>query len=232
MVYHWFADGESTFSVSIIKDNRLRTGQQVQTHFAINLHIKDLELLNRIQSFFGVGGISIKSDKNSAQYHVSGIPNLVNVIIPHFDPLLTKKREDFELFKLIIELMVKKEHLNSEGLNNIVAIRAAMNKGLSEELKTAFPGIIALERPKFVGSETFEPYWVTGLADGESCFDASIIKSERATGGFVVSLRFRLTQHARDEQLLKSLVDFFDCGRYSPRTNNKNAGGCNKFLRY
>jgi len=136
----------------------------VQPHFAINLHIKDLELLNRIQSFFGVGGISIKSDKNSAQYHVSGIPDLVNVIIPHFDkyPLLTKKREDFELFKLIIELMVKKEHLNSEGLNNIIAIRAAMNKGLSEELKTAFPGIIALERPKFVGSETFDPYWVMG----------------------------------------------------------------------
>ena len=46
-----FADGESTFSVSIVKDNRLRTGQQVQPHFAINLHIKDLELLNRIQSF-------------------------------------------------------------------------------------------------------------------------------------------------------------------------------------
>lgn len=37
--------------------------------------------------------------------------DLINVIIPHFSnyPLLTQKRADFELLKLVLELMNKKE---------------------------------------------------------------------------------------------------------------------------
>lgn len=107
-----------------------------------------------------VGTISIRKNKNSAQYSVSSIQDLNNAIVAHFlkYPLLTQKHADFELFRRVIELINHKEHLNGEGLNKIVAIRAAMNRGLTEELKTAFPGIITEERPKFVKLETFEPY--------------------------------------------------------------------------
>jgi hypothetical protein len=47
-------------------------------------------------------------------------------------PLLTQKRADFELFKAVIELMNKGEHLTKDGFRKILAIRASMNNGLSQ----------------------------------------------------------------------------------------------------
>jgi len=53
--------------------------------------------------------------------------------------------------------MNKKEHLTEEGLCKIVSIRAALNRGLSEELKIAFPGIIPVERPVVKITENLDP---------------------------------------------------------------------------
>jgi len=61
--------------------------------------------------------------------------------------LITQKRADYELFKQAIRLMEQKEHLTEAGLAKIVAIKASMNRGLSEELKVAFPKIITIARP-------------------------------------------------------------------------------------
>jgi hypothetical protein len=44
--------------------------------------------------------------------------------------------------------MVKGEHLTKEGLEKIVCIKASMNKGLSEQLKTLFKSVIPVERPE------------------------------------------------------------------------------------
>jgi hypothetical protein len=63
-------------------------------------------------------------------------------------PLITKKRADFILFKKVIDLMVKGEHLTKEGLEKIVCIKASRNKGLSEQLKTLFKSVIPVERPE------------------------------------------------------------------------------------
>jgi hypothetical protein len=111
------------------------------------LHIKDLSLLYRIESFFGVGNISINAE--SVSYQVNSLKFLTEVIIPHFEkyPLLTQKRADFLLFKMVIKLMNQKEHLTIEGLRKIVSLRASINRGLSEELRESFPGIIPVERP-------------------------------------------------------------------------------------
>ena len=51
---------------------------------------------------------------------------------------------------MIIDLMSRKEHLTIEGLHKIVAIKASLNLGLSEELKVAFTNVIP---PRFKGSE-------------------------------------------------------------------------------
>ena len=39
------------------------------------------------------------------------------------------------------------EHLTLDGLNKIVAIKASMNRGLSEKLKFAFPDVVPAVRP-------------------------------------------------------------------------------------
>ena len=65
----------------------------------------------------------------------------LDVIIEHFNnyPLITKKKyKDFELFKQAIILIKDKKHLTIEGFNQILAIRASMNKGLPLVLKKLF----------------------------------------------------------------------------------------------
>jgi len=43
--------------------------------------------------------------------------------------------------------MNRKEHLTMDGLIKIVSIKASMNKGLSEDLQTAFPNVTPVSRP-------------------------------------------------------------------------------------
>jgi hypothetical protein len=102
--------------------------------------------LEQIQKYFGVGKIFTKKD-NSISYLVTSVKEL-QVIIKHFEnyPLITKKRGDFELFKLAILLLEIKEHLTTEGLNKLVSIRASMNLGFTEILQKAFPNVAPYNR--------------------------------------------------------------------------------------
>ena len=113
------------------------------------MHAKDLLLLKQIQSFFGVGTIKVRKSNNQVIFSVSSAKDIITRIIPHFEKytLLTQKRADFELFKSIIELMNKAEHLTTEGLVKIVRFRASMNNGLTKVLEESFSGISPVPRP-------------------------------------------------------------------------------------
>jgi hypothetical protein len=80
----------------------------------------------------------------------------------HFDkyPLLTQKKADYLLFKSAVYLMNEGEHLTDEGLRKLVSIRASMNNGLTEVIKTLFPDIIPVKRPIIQNSSILisDPY--------------------------------------------------------------------------
>jgi hypothetical protein len=81
-----------------------------------------------IKAYFGgVGGI-FKHGKDSILYYVSSFKDLP-VVIDHFDkyPLITQKRADFELFKKVVDLMNRKEHLTHDGLTKVVCLKASIN---------------------------------------------------------------------------------------------------------
>jgi hypothetical protein len=87
----------------------------------------------------------------------------LQVIIHHLDEysLITKKQADYLLFKMIVELMNKKEHLTMEGLNLILGIKASMNKGLdyaTNEFKAAFPNINAVVRASVLDFKIKDSY--------------------------------------------------------------------------
>jgi hypothetical protein len=42
---------------------------------------------------------------------------------------------------------VNKEHLTTTGLEKLIALKASLNLGLSNELKTAFPKVVPVNRP-------------------------------------------------------------------------------------
>jgi hypothetical protein len=79
---------------------------------------------------------------------VRNLNEITNVIIPHFEkyPLITKKQSDYILFKEIVKLMDKGEHLKKDSIIKIVNLKASLNKGLSNKLKVFFPEV-TIERP-------------------------------------------------------------------------------------
>jgi|SRR5690606_13001899 len=106
-----------------------------------------MEVLRLIQAFFhDVGNIS-KQSPLAVQYRVQSIQEL-SLIIDHFDkhPLISNKQADFLLFKEVILMMQRKEHLTQEGLEKIVSIKASLNRGLPDVIKKAFPVIKPVDR--------------------------------------------------------------------------------------
>lgn len=207
-----FVDGEGCFSLSIYKDARSLTGWQVKPIFSISLHNKDIKLLEAIQRTLKTGKI-YKHGVDSMQYRVSSLKNL-KIITDHFDsyPLITQKRTDYLLFKQAIAIINNKEHLSREGLLKLVGIKASLNWGLSDKFKESFPTVKAVARPSVeyntLNVKINNLNWVRGFIEAEGSFQV-IIQNNRN-----VSLRFSLTQHIRDEELLKDIVTYLNCGRY------------------
>ena len=131
----------------------------------------------------------------------------------HFNKYLlkTKKQADFKLFIMVIEKIQRKEHLTLSGLQAIVAIRASMNLGLSQKLKLAFPDVVPVVRPIVENPRITDRNWIAGFTSGEGSFIINIFKG-RTKIGWIVKLEFKLTQHERDELLMKNLINLFECG--------------------
>lgn len=200
-----FSDAESSFSIRIFKDEKRKYGWRITPIFSIELHKRDLLLLKRIQAFFGVG--SIYKHRSNMVYSVQSNNNLSLKIIPHFDkyPLLTKKEDDFLIFKKVVDLLNKKMHLSSKGLQDIVNLRASLNKGLSEILTNSFPKTIPFIKPIICSDKKINPNWLVGFVDGEGCFYVKPTKL-----GFNINIS--ISQHIRDELLLKNISNYLDCG--------------------
>ncbi len=168
-------------------------------------------------------------------------------IVPHFDnyPLKTHKQADYLLFREAVLMMKQGKHLTVEGLQKIINIRASINKGLTPALKEAFPNSVAVARPLINNPSlhsvhtpytqdneeiiacvenkstlALHPQWVAGFTSGDGSFKVSIRESKPSKVGGSVSIIYVLTQHVRDDLLLKSLVDFFGCGQAYPYKNH------------
>jgi hypothetical protein len=110
--------------------------------FSIILHEKDEGILRSIISTLGIGKIYAHG-KQGVQYRVESKKELL-ILIEHFDkyPLITKKAKDFLCLKKAIFLINNKEHLTKQGLLKLVSLKALMGKGLTNELKAAFPDLV------------------------------------------------------------------------------------------
>ncbi|TKW62206.1 MAG: hypothetical protein DI638_09730 [Gemella sp.] len=115
----------------------------------MGLHKKDLNILCLLQQYLGgIGYIHSTSNRDVVNYSIDSIGDL-NKLIIHLEkyPLLTQKAADFILFKKAVGLFNDKAHLTVEGLEKIVNIKASMNLGLSDALKSDFAGYVPVERP-------------------------------------------------------------------------------------
>jgi len=70
-------------------------GWVVQPVFAIELNIRDSELIKRIHSYFGAGILVINKSKNSIAFSVQSTKILNKVIIPRKIPFVNTEKSRF-----------------------------------------------------------------------------------------------------------------------------------------
>lgn len=163
-------DAEASFQISIRHDKKYKTNWRISLTFQIKLHVKDIALLKSIQNTLGVGTITLHN-KDTANFNVYSI-NEMQVIIDHCVkyPLITAKYSDFLLFKQAFEIIKKGNHLTEKGLLATVGLKSAINLGLSEKLRAAFPNFVPVTRPEFKFNGIPDPFWVTGFISGDGSF--------------------------------------------------------------
>ena len=64
-----FTDAEGCFSVIVTQRSNLKW--RIIVSFEINLHSKDILILNSIKDFFGVGSVTTRVNKNLCVYRVT-----------------------------------------------------------------------------------------------------------------------------------------------------------------
>nr|ATI20496.1 LAGLIDADG endonuclease [Juglanconis juglandina] len=195
----------------------------VRPKFQIKVHSRDSLLLMRIKNYFGgIGNINTNSKDSS--FTVRSLDDILKIIL-HFDnyPLITKKKADFILFKQIIHKVIEGEHLSAKGLQEIVNIRSSMNLGLSDSLKTVFPNTVSVNRPEIENITIPHPEWMAGFVTGEGCF---LVQMSKYGKGKLdgVSFSFKVSQHLRDELLLRSFITFFGCGLFNYHSGKSKHG--------
>ena len=222
-VWSGLIDGEGSFSIIVDKVQTRKLGWRVQLKFQLGLHKKDYNLLCLLKQYLGnIGTIHLANNRDIANYSIDSIEDLNKFIIYLNNyPLLTQKAADLLLFKQALILVNNKSHLTEEGLNKIINIKASMNLGLSDSLKLEFPNYVPVERPVInINNVTLDPNWISGFVSAEGNFDVRI-PATNSKLGHRVQLRFRITQHNRDIQLMNKIVEYFKTGKiynYSGRS--------------
>jgi len=212
-----FTDAEGCFMIIARKKPRTERGWKIEANFSINLHKRDVKLLNHIKDFFcGIGQVS-KERNNCCDYTVRSLDQIINVILPHFDkyPLITQKLADYFLFKEVVLMMKRGEHLTSSGLKNIINIRASMKRGITPALKEAFPDYVPVDRPLIDVTKllSIDPFWMAGFASGDGSFMIILRTDDAYLAGGRIEVAFSLTQHDRDINLMEYFVSYFECGQ-------------------
>jgi LAGLIDADG endonuclease len=130
-----FVDGEGCFSVSIQRCRVVKLGWQVFPEFVVTQGAKSLSALQAIQQFFACGRIFINRRKDNHKepiyrFCVRSVGDLRRKIIPFFqeNKLRTAKRDAFEVFVQVLELMAQKRHLTMSGVREIANLAKSINR--------------------------------------------------------------------------------------------------------
>lgn len=161
-----FIDAEGSFLITIRKSKTHKLGWMVELGFQMGLHERDFNLLLLFQQALGVG--KIHSSLKKANFVIATANNLTN-LVNHLKiyPLCTQKAADFYLIEQALELVKNKLHLTVDGLNKLVNIKAALNTGLSDNLKSEFKNYSPVEKPVIKTANIPNPNWISGFVAGE-----------------------------------------------------------------
>ena len=129
-----FVDGEGCFTISLHKNPTTSLGWQIMPEFILSQGEKSRKTLEIVRDFFKCGYISVNRRYDNHRedlyrYCVKSQKDLREVIIPFFQKhiLQTSKRNDFEIFSKVLNLMSEGKHFHLEGVKKIIGMIEGMN---------------------------------------------------------------------------------------------------------
>ncbi len=115
-----FVDAEGCFSFSLIRNNSLKFGYQIQGEFTVVQHKRDIQLLHKLKKHFGCGSVA---QNHGDRYHwrVKNLDQFLTIVIPFFEKykLQTNKKYQLLVFKEICLRLKAKQHFTQEGFDSI-----------------------------------------------------------------------------------------------------------------
>jgi hypothetical protein len=130
-----FVDGEGSFHIAFQRNPDVKIGWQAIPEFHVSQNVSSRNVLEAIRERFDCGIIKANHrGSRSDRTHVLVVRNRLDLsmkVIPFFDryPLHTVKKNDFQIFKQVVEMMNSEAHLSIGGFKNIVALAYSMNAG-------------------------------------------------------------------------------------------------------
>lgn len=124
-----FVDGEGCFLISFSLRSKIKLGIEVRPSFSVSQHKRSQDIIFFLQRFFRCGGVRFSKKDQNYKFEVRNIQELMKIIIPHFKkyPLMTSKKDEFERFARICELIHSNKHLSVEGLQEIIKLSEKLN---------------------------------------------------------------------------------------------------------
>jgi hypothetical protein len=217
-----FADGESTFTFSIVKSPKSNTKFSVTLEFsavaAFNSANEEQFLL--IQNFFNLGTIRIvpATEKKAASMTISvkSIEDCARIRDFFLNyPLLTYKLVHFQIWCQVVNAMINKEHLTMEGLYKIVALKEHSPNGISKKLQEDFPLWRNYRQPAPLYNPDLSVMnlnWLAGFIQADGSFGCSIRKAHDTILGEQVQVNIEIAQHTRSLIVLERIKDLLGFG--------------------
>lgn len=135
-----FADGEACFCVSFNFREKMKYKIEIRPSFSISQNQRNIDILKKINQYFGCGGLRFSKSDNNYKYEVRSITDLSKIIIKHFEdyPLQTSKINDFEKFAEICKIIYSNHHLQKDGMNKIIELAYSMNESGKRKYKKEY----------------------------------------------------------------------------------------------
>ena len=136
-----FVDGEGCFSIGFVRQrcrpgrSGYKIGYQVAHEFGVTQGAQSVSTLHELHEYFGVGQVLANRRYDNHREHlyryvVRRREDLLTTVIPFFRqyPLRSSKRDNFEKFASVVEMIDAGRHLTVDGLIEIAEIAETMNR--------------------------------------------------------------------------------------------------------
>lgn len=201
------------FFCSIHTSKKSKHGLHFRPRFSITADLDSKHVLDSILSYFKCGHIYINKKKHTAEYNVTKLQDLLNIIIPHFInyPVFCAKLHAFELLNKIVIKLYDKNKTSIEDKREILNWALSMNLTTNrkkEKIEFFFNLLncnsaedreFLINNNHSVDINLCTDDFISGVIDGDGSFFISFQKDGKIKTGF------NITNDKQSKSLLETI---------------------------